>query len=253
MLLFFPEKAQAAFSFNIASSSATTITSGGQEVEVNLNVTSLPSESYFRVSLQKEGGGSYFGYVLNGVGDWAKILTLSGDCSAYYRIADTSITSLTLKYKVGDDTDISNGNYNLKAHRFTKTCTSYTEATNSLAFTVNLPTPTPDPTITPVPSPTPTAVPPPTPTPTKTPTPIPSKSPSPTPLITPTPTDSLLPEVLGDSTVNLPTPTLVVEPSQITKPPVIALVLVGTGVLFIGLSAYMAFKKTREQRKENEA
>jgi len=193
--LFSPQKAQAAFSFNIASSSATVITSGSQDVEVGLNVLDLPSESYFRVSLQKEGGGSYYGYVLNSNGDWAKIQILDGDCTAYYKVTDTSITSLLLKYRIGDDTEIPNGNYYLKAHRFTKAC-SYTEATNFLSLEVSLPTPTPTPSATPTPEPTetpqPTDVPTPqppssTPVPTSTPRPTSTPKPTVTPKLSPTP------------------------------------------------------------------
>lgn len=199
-----PTKAEAAFSFNISSSSATVITSGSQDVEVGLNVLDLPSESYFRVSLQKESGGSYYGYVLNNNGDWAKIQILDGDCTAYYKVIDTSITSLLLKYRIGDDTEISNGNYYLKAHRFTKTCTSYTEATNFLSLEVSLPTPTPtpsrtstpEPTETPQPTNTPTPQPPSsTPVPTSTPRPTSTPKLTPSPSLTPTPTEAE--EVLG--------------------------------------------------------
>ncbi len=199
--LLFPKKAQAAFSFNIASSSATVITSGSQDVEVGLNVLDLPSESYFRVSLQKESGGSYYGYVLNNNGDWAKIQTLDSDCTAYYKVTDTSITSLLLKYRIGDDIEIFNGNYHLKAHRFTKTCTSYTEATNFLLLEVSLPTPTPTPTSIPEPTEiqptnTPTSQPPSS-TPVPTSTPRPTSTPKPTPSLSLTPISGEAEEILG--------------------------------------------------------
>ena len=196
VFLFFPQKTQAAaFSFNIASSSATVITSGSQDIEASLNILNLPSESYFRIALQKESGGSYYGYVLNNNGDWAKIQTLSGDCTIYYKVSDILTTSLLLKYRIGDDIEIPNGNYYLKAHRFTKTCTSYTEATNSLPLEVSFPTQTP--TSTPTPQPTPTSQP--------TNTPIP-QSPSSTPVPTATTKPSLTPKPSPTLTLTL-TPT----------------------------------------------
>lgn len=191
-------RAFATFSFNISSTSTTKISSGDQEVDVGLSITDLPSESYFRVSLQKSNGDPYFGYVQNNDGTWSKAQSLSGDCTGYYHVTDLSTSSLTLKFKVGNDSVIDGGNYTLRAHRFTKSCSSNTEAANSIDFALNFPTPTP----TPSPTPTPTRVPTPTPTPkiptpTKSPSPTPvksssqSSSPSPIKTLTPTPKISL--------------------------------------------------------------
>ena len=183
-LLFSPDKVFAAFSFNILSVSTATINSGNQEITVELSISDLPSESYFRVALQKTSGGSYFGYIQNNNGDWATIQSLSGDCSIYYKVTDTNTSSLQLKYKVGDDTTIDSTSYKLKAHRFTKTCTSYTEATNSADMTLNFPTPTP--------TPTPT-------TQSSTATPTPAKTPSPSPIKTTTPS----PKPTEDSSIQI--------------------------------------------------
>lgn len=178
LFFFSPQRTLAAFSFSIDNVSSTTISSGSQEIDVSLIINSLPSESFFRVALQKESGGSYYGYVKNNNGDWSAIQALSGDCSAYYRVSDTSTASLLLKFKLGEDIVVENGSYNLKAHRFTSTgnC-SYTKATNDYAVTVLLSTPTstptPAPTNTPAPALTSTPIPTTTPTPTKTPTPTP--------------------------------------------------------------------------------
>ena len=209
--LYFASPVFAAFSFNIASVSATTITSGGQEMDVNLSISNLPSgDSYFRAALQKESG-SYFGYVKNNNGDWSAIQALSGDCAIYYKISDVSITSLTLKFKLGDDVLTDNGSYKIRAHRFTSTCKSYTEATNYLDIAINMPTPTPTPTPTPAPTSTPTPIP--TPSPTNTPTPTPTKTPTPAPIHTsvPTPKETSLTDVLGETTqeggYSLPTDT----------------------------------------------
>lgn len=260
LLLFFPKKAEATFGFNIASSSATTITSGDQDIEVGLNIIDLPSESYFRVSLQKEGGGSYYGYILNNEGGWAKIQTLDGDCTSYYEVTETSITSLLLKYRIGDDTEIPNGNYYLKAHRFTKAC-SYTEATNSLSLVVSLPTPTPtlEPTEIPQPTDTPTPEPTSTPTSTLTPTPKPTSTPTkkPTPSLALTPTATPSGEILGEeatpeSTLNELSgdgmATASAEGSERFKFifPAIAIIV---GIGFIGFSAF-SFLKARRQKNE---
>lgn len=214
----FVKSAVAVFSFNVASVSATTITSGSQEINANLNITSLPTgDSYFRVALQKEGG-SYFGYIKNNNGDWAAIQPLSGDCTVYYKVSDTSTTSLTLKFKLGDDAIIDNGNYNLKAHRFTSTCKSYTEADNSSSFIISMPTPTPTntptPTLTPTNAPVPTSIPTSsptnTPTPMKTPTPIPTtNTPTSKPTVSSAPENVSQNSVLGESTgngLNIPPP-----------------------------------------------
>lgn len=171
LFLLLPQKTFATFNFNIATPSSTSITSGSQELNFTLNINNLPSESFFRVALQKQSGGSYYGYLFNNNGEWAAIQPLSGDCSIYYRVTDTTTSSINLKFKLGDDSSLDNGTYVLKGHRFTKTCSSYTESTNSQNVMVSLPTPTPTPS--------------PTPTPTKTP------SPSPTQALTPTPTPTL--------------------------------------------------------------
>lgn len=246
ILFVFPQVAEASFSFEMASPSATVISSGAQEISVNLNITDLPSESYFRVSLQKESGGSYYGFQLNNNGDWAKILTLSGDCTAYYKVSDITTETLSLRYKIGDDAEVSNGNYNLKSHRFTKTCTSYTESVNSFAFIVSLPTPTPSP------SPTPTLAPTPTPTPTKTPTPVPTRSPTPiatkTPISTPYQTQDGA--VLAENTVFLASPTPKFDDSETSiqkeKIPIFAIGLVIVGVLLIGFSIFSIIKSTKK-------
>lgn len=263
LLLFFPEKAEAAFSFNIASSSATTITSGDQDIEVRLNVIDLPNESYFRISLQKEGGGSYYGYVLNNDGAWAKIQTLDGDCTTYFKVTDTSITSLSLKYKIGDDAEIANGNYHLKAHRFTVSCTSYTEATNSLSLIVSLPvsTPTPEPTEVPLPTDTPTPWPTDTPAPTLTPTPKPTATPTkkPTPSLTLTPTATPSGEVLGQEIATGSTldqlsdegnnSTASSEEKGDIKRIILPAIAIVAGIGFIGFSVF-SFLKARKQKDE---
>jgi hypothetical protein len=112
--------------------------------------------------------------------------------------------------------------------------------------------PTPTPTTSPSPSPSPSSTPTLTPTPTRTPTPIASPKPSAKAGIpTPTPTGS--PEVLGIETISTtPTPLPLQSPNIESKPPVLAFVLIGTGMIFIGASAYLGFRSIKSSRKQND-
>ncbi|MBI3093050.1 MAG: hypothetical protein HYZ02_02305 [Candidatus Levybacteria bacterium] len=284
LFFLFPQKTFAAFSFSIDSTSAGVVSSGDQEVDVNLSIVDLPSESYFRVALQKESGGSYYGYVKNNNGDWVAIQPFSADCSVYYRASDTSIISLQLQFKLGAN-EIDNGSYNLKAHRFTSTgsCSS-TKATNDYAVTVSLSTPTSTPTLVPTNTPVPTATS--VPTPTKTPTPAPVKTPTPTPksgstsgsgtTSTPVPTKVLAfsSQAAGGSgnintavspTVNLsPTPTKSESTKKPTPTPIksgqtavlgvaqsnLSKILIGLGVVFLAACGIMALRSFRKGKKD---
>jgi len=187
--------AYAAFSFSLEQANPSVVDSLEREVEVKLNITDLPSESYFRVGWKKEGSSTYFGYVKNQDDNWTKIETLSADCKNYYKVSDTGTTTLTLLTKMGSDSTHEAGNYLLKAHRFTSSCASNSGSENEQMVVLNIPTPTP----TPIPTPTPTA----------TPTPTPSSTPKPTPSSTPKPTQT-------------PTPKPTSVPSSTTKPQVLA-------------------------------
>lgn len=258
ILLFFFSFSQvtlAAFSFSIDSLSSITISSGEQEVDVNLSITDLPSESYFRVAIQKQTGGTYYGYVKNNNGDWVAIQPLSGDCSTYYRVTDTSQTTLQLKFKIGSN-DIDNGSYYIKAHRFTSTgnCSS-TKASNDYPVTVSFSTPTPTPTPVSTSTPTPTPVP----TSTKSPTPKPSTpKPTSTPLAT-TISVSMINDkettnspVLAETTQDLavwedktpmpsPTETKVAAENNFQK------ILITVGILFILSSGFWFIKSIKSK------
>jgi hypothetical protein len=234
LILFYPGKTSAAsFNFNIASISANTISSGTQEIDVNLNISNLPTgDSYFRVALQKENG-SYLGYVQSSNNDWSTIQTLGGDCTIYYKANDPATTSLTLKFKLGDDISLDNGNYKLKAHRFTSTCKSYSEATNDFNINVNLPTPTPTPTLEPTESPTGISTPTPTITPKPTPTPTLRPSPSVTKILVATKT-----AILGTSSqsAKIQTPKVIastVKVASASKNNFLAAVLILLGIVFL--------------------
>ncbi len=132
----------AAFNFNVSTISSNTISSLEQQLEVYLNISNLPSgDNYFRISAQKESGGAYFGYMQNNNNEWTQIQSLSADCTSYYKLSDSSVEALNLKFKLGED--VGNGSYIIKAHRFTSSCKTYSEASTSALFTINLPTPTP--------------------------------------------------------------------------------------------------------------
>jgi len=123
--------------------------------------------------------------------------------------------------------------------------TTSTQQGDQVSF--DCPTPSPSPTPTPTPSPSPTPAP--TATPTQTPLSTPTKTPTPkpTPTSTPSPIDSLQPEVLGESTTDFtstpsPTSILVSKNQETSKPPILAFVLLGGGVLSITASVFLAAK-----------
>ena len=161
IFLFFPREVFAAFSFSIVNAEPNSINSKDQEILVNLSIIDLPSgDSYFRVGIQR--GNLYIGYIKNNKGEWVKLKSLSEDkesqlCQNYFKVTG-GLSSLSLSLKVGDDNEIENGSYNLRAHRFTSTCGSYAASNEAIpiAITINLPTPTPTPVLTSTPTLTPT-------------------------------------------------------------------------------------------------
>ena len=152
IFLFCPKIILAVFSFKIEDAKPDLVSFKNQEVEVLLNITDLPSESYFRVAWQKGENKQYFGYIKID-GNWVKIKSLRDDCSEYYHISDTSTNSATLITKIGEEEELTSGIYLLKAHRFTSTCKSYEASENTFEIAINLPTPEP----TPLPTPSPTS------------------------------------------------------------------------------------------------
>lgn len=173
LILAFPAKTEAAFSFQIDKISPETISSNEAEITVGLIITDLPSESYFRVAFQKSDGASYFGYLKNDAGNWVQT---SENCSNFFHVTDKTTANLEIPLKVGD-AQIESGTYNIKAHRYTMSC-SNTPATNSIPLTIVMPTTEPTPSL---PQPSPTLPPA---SPTQQPTMTPAELP--TPIITPT-------------------------------------------------------------------
>lgn len=127
-----------AFSFQIASASASIITSIDEEIIVSLLITDLPSESYFRVGFQKNDGGSYFGYLKNDLGEWVKT---SDSCTKFFHVTDKALSKLEIPLKIGD-ADIEPGIYNIKSHRYTLSCSS-TLSTNQFPIEIISSSPTP--------------------------------------------------------------------------------------------------------------
>ncbi len=146
--LFSPIQIMAAFSFKIDQVIPDNVSSKNEEVLVNLSIKDLPGESYFRVAFQKSDGANYFGYIKNVLGDWIKVN--ENDCKKFYYVADKNITNLQIFLKIGEDTSVESGLYNIKAHRYTATCSSLTATSNSAQINFVFPTSTP----TQIPSPT---------------------------------------------------------------------------------------------------
>ena len=143
----------AAFSFQINQISPDTITSKDDEITINLSITDLPGESYFRVAFQKSDGANYFGYMKNDLDEWIKS---NDDCKKFYHITDKATTHLEIPLKVGESV-IESDIYNIKAHRYTPSCSSPATGLNSFQVQIIFPDPTPTPSPIPTTSPTPTS------------------------------------------------------------------------------------------------
>lgn len=257
--LIFPSVASATLSFQVTQAMPNIIHTQEEEVAVNLTITDLPSESYFRVAFQKSDGGDYFGYIKNELGVWTKINSLSGDCSGYYKVSDVATTTIQIVLKVGNDNNPTNGMYRIRGHRLTTSCSSNTVSSEGspIEVEVSLPTPTPTATPTETPTPDPTATSTPTVTPTSTPaktsTPAATKTATPKPK-TPTPTPASSPQInlLGEETgeFNLEDITPIPQPEVLGAKDTAAdnnkffipFVFIGTGVVFLSLGAFTFLK-----------
>jgi hypothetical protein len=251
LLFLIPPQIQA-FSLEITDVKQSLVSDKEQIVSVDLLITDLPSgESYFRAGWKS--GNSYIGYVQNNSGDWIKLNSLSGECKNYFKI-DQATTSATLNIKIGSDNEISNGETIIRAHRITSSCSS-NYSSNEYSSTINLPTPTPEPTESPTPEPTNTFTPTPTQKPTNTPTlkPIPTKTPTATSsanleqdessesgfvnLGFVEKTTSPESEVLGKSTSN--------------KFPFTAIGLIISGLGFMGFGGFSLYKRFKNQYNDS--
>lgn len=188
----FISKVSAAFSFSVTEVSPISVDSKNQEIQIKISVNSLPSgDSYFRIGI--DNGVSSIGYLKNNINNWIKLGTLASDkennqCANYFKISTDDDYLLTIK--IGEDNEILNGSHALKAYRFTSTCGSYSNSSESPNLAINVNLPAPSPTSTPTEEPTSIPTPTPTSTPTLKPTVIPTSTPTPKPTLKPTPSSS---------------------------------------------------------------
>lgn len=231
---------------NISILSFPSSIAAGQEFDINFSVTdAIPTSEYYAKGL----GGENFTEVDTKNGDsWYQQNAAWASMPIVMANSEATISGI---FKVRFDSASIAASKQFKIRiRKTDNETNYDSSVVSIDVSA-APTPTPTPTQSPTPSPSLT----PSPSKTPTPTPIPTKTPTPRP--TPTPT----PEVLGEETV-LPTPATLVTDLQIQfstaspisspkdsddqrKFPFIAIGFVGAGLLLIGLSGYVAFRKTK--------
>ena len=265
LLTFFTGVAQAAFSFEIDSVFPEKITSKEEEVLVKLKIKDLPSESYFRVSFQKNDKARYFGFMKNDRDEWVEAGTLNiADCNKFYYVSDLTTENLEIYLKLGKD-DIEPGVYNIKAHRYTSSCGSSPKISgNSAQVEIFVPTHPPSPTLGPTPSLTPkpsfspTLFPSPAATFTRTqkPSALSSPGPSSTPMalefsennLTPTPTST--PDYFADTQA---TPTVLglsdgndVNNLQKKKTPFVAVAMIASGAGLLGFGIISLLYKLNE-------
>lgn len=154
-LFVFTKSVQSAFNFYISEVEPVQVYSKEDVIDVRIVVDSLPlGDSFFKVGIKNSN--SYIGYMKDNDGDWVKIDSLSSDksnnqCNKYFKI--TSDGEYVLNIKIGDNNDLPNGEYVIKAFRFTSSCGSYSGSSEAEAFKINVALPIPTPSPTPLPTP----------------------------------------------------------------------------------------------------
>lgn len=237
---------------NITSSPSTV---SDQAFEVGVFIEG-PSDgiNYLRIDMFKDGSNNYFGETYNG-NDWFG----GSDGKSYYPVEiKNSTASATIKGRLGNPTlsEYSGpGTYKLKLRRYTASgnaAGSDSQTVVDIQIEYLLQTPSPTPATNPVQTSIPTKVP--------TPTPLASKSPTSKPTIRPsiTPTPSEEPEVLGEETETTPPPFRSPEPPPTVEKsedkdfPVLAGVLIGTGLIFVFFSGFMIVRNIRKNRASDD-
>ncbi|HKC05209.1 MAG TPA: hypothetical protein VKC54_05060 [Patescibacteria group bacterium] len=271
LILFFSSASivNATIVFNIANPSV----SPDDTITVDAVVTGLTSSSNCSTSgcyLQAEilSAGGTFGYTFNNSEEFidffqpASVDEIKSKLFNFVPVAGSWSGKLKAKNNPESKMYYGPGQYILLFRRFTgNSKTATTGDSNSVTVNLTLSAPTPSPTPTPIStsgeSPTPIALKtaPPTPAPSKSPTPFPVL-PTPTKRATPSPTQT--PEVLGVASDSAtfetftdlssspsPTPTPEITDSN-KKFPLLALVFVFFGALFIGGALYWAYKKQKQ-------
>lgn len=223
---------------NISILSFPSSIAAGQEFDVNFSVTdAIPTSEYYAKGL----GGENFTEVDTKNGDsWYQQNAAWASMPIVMANSEATISGI---FKVRFDSASIAASKQFKIRiRKTDNETNYDSSVVSIDVSAAS-TPTPTPTQSPTPSPSLT------PSPSKTPTPTPVPTKTPTPKSTPTST----PEVLGEEAVNdlqvgfstaSPTPNSKDENSR-DKFPTIAVIFIGAGLLLIGFSGYLAFRKTK--------
>lgn len=251
VFIVFPQKIYAITAI-INSVDVSNITSKDQEILINTTISgSFPTEYYLRVGMKE--GNKYVGYVKNNINEWIKIGTLDSDkidnyCFNYFKI--DSEGEYVLKFKIGNEDEISNGSHIFKIHRFTPSCGSTDIA--KISINVSLPTPIPTQTPSSTSSPTPTSVSSPTKTSTPTPKPIATKRPTTKPIKTSQSESSESGFVLSDISIgndnSTPTPEGEVAGLSTSKNfPFQAVGLIISGMGFMGYGGFSLYKRSKNQ------
>lgn len=203
----------------------------GQEFEVSFNGTGVVANSNYYAKVL---GGDNFTQVDTFNSSWLQQNAAWADMPQFISNSEGSISG-TIKSRF--ETATSAGSQQLKV-RIRKTDDDTNYDSEVVNINVSTPTPSPSPTPTPV-----SSTPSPTPVPTKSPTPPPTKSPSPSPV------ETYEPSILAENTATSdPTSIPSESPIQISdspvenKFPVIAIVIIGLGIVLVGVSGYLVFK-----------
>lgn len=217
---------------------------GDEEMLITASPSGFASDEAILIkgAFYQDGATNYFGYTKSGdtwiknsdptanqlsvnIGSWDKTVHIKTDFSdsGYKGEGD-------YKFKIGFYYTTSGGNLS-----------TINWSSNILTVTINEPDPTPM--VTPISTPTSTPTLTPQPTSTKAPTPIPTKTATPTP--NPIITDTPIAEILGEQTIepsSTPTPISISKTQEINKPRILAVILIGFGILTIGVSSFLTLK-----------
>jgi hypothetical protein len=233
------------------------------DVDILLNCPGC-GDSYLRGVLFPSGT-SYFGFTKNNAGEW---ISSSDDKTKYFKVSSDQIVDSTWsgKLRVKPDPSASSytgpGEYQFKVGRYTSGG-SVTWANEAIAINITGPTPTP--------TPGPTNTPNPTNTPTNTPAPTATPKPTSTPKVTATPkisptipvvstlqvgdqeyvnaaisgSGTKLLDLNADEELISPSPVVLGEAIESKPSNIGPIALIGTGVLGLGVSLLLLFRRAR--------
>jgi hypothetical protein len=249
LFFFFLSSAPAkAVTVNITNSPSSV---GSESFEVQVYIEGPnPGTNYLRVDLFKEGSTKYFGETFNG-SSWYG----GSDGSQYFPVTidSESTASATVQTRVGSPSTseyLGPGDYKLRIRRYTSSgnpASGDDQTPVDIRITWATPTPTPSPT----PTESPTSNPTPTPTPSPTSTPVLTSTPKPTlrSTLKPTVREDEFEEgeevVLGlrDELSPSESPESEEEEGKKGKVPFVAIGFILGGIVFIGFSGFLFFKR----------